>query len=75
MLRSDNGLRLQHRLTHRLSHEYRTLFKPAPGSRSAPKRLALRIAEIPSCGRVVGIGRQIIAGKQLDAMAVGIAQI
>src|SRR6516164_10544406 len=63
------------RLAHGLARERRALLEPGARGGCAPQRLAARIAQRPAQRLVIVIAREIVAGVQLEAMAVGIADI
>src|SRR6188508_3877927 len=64
--------RLQYRIAHRHGRKLRALLEPRFGRGVPPQRLALRVGQRPAQRFEVRIDRQIVAGEQLDAMAIGI---
>src|SRR5215207_5199911 len=65
----------QHRLTNRDRCKLRALLEPRLRRRLTPQRLALRIVQRPAQRLEIGIDREIIAGEQLDAVPVRVADI
>src|SRR5262249_14724777 len=63
------------RLTHLLSGERRALLEPGARRRCAPQRLPSRILQGPAQRLVVVIAGEIIAGVELQTVAVGIQDI
>src|SRR5690554_6067761 len=51
------------------------LLEPAPRGRVPPQCLTLRVIELPAYRLEVRIAGQVITREQLDAVAVGIAQV
>src|SRR5437867_13113956 len=71
----NDRLRVQDRLADRLPGEKRAFIEPAPRGRHPPEGLPLGITQIPPGGLMVGIDRQIVAGEELDAVTIRIAQV
>src|SRR4051812_7814761 len=65
----------QNRLPNRDRYKLRALLEPRLRRRLTPQRLALRIVQRPAQRFEVGIDREIVAGEQLDAVAVRVADI
>src|SRR6185312_4496991 len=62
-------------LAHGLPGEGRTLLEPGARRGRAPQRLPARVLQRPPQRFVVVIARKIVAGVELEAMAVGVADI
>src|SRR3954454_172660 len=63
------------RLADGLPWERRTLLEPGARSRCAPQRLTTRIAQRPAQRLMVVIAGEIVAGVELQTVAVGIPDI
>src|SRR5437016_4422053 len=63
------------RFAHRLACERRALLEPGTRRRRAPQRLPARVLQRPAQRLMVVIAGEIIAGVELEAMAVGVADV
>src|SRR4051794_37729727 len=63
------------RLTHGLPGERRALLEPGARGGRAPQCLAARIAQRPAQRLVVVIAGEIVAGVELEPVAIGVANI
>src|SRR5580700_4250063 len=65
----------QHGLTHGDPAKRRAFLEPGARRRAAPQRLALGVAQRPFLRLEIRVDREVIAGKDLDAVAVRVAHI
>src|SRR5438105_9227536 len=63
------------RFAHRLASEGRTFLEPGARRRRAPQRLPSRVLQRPAQRLVVVIAGEVVAGVELEAMAIGIPDI
>src|SRR5712671_1118578 len=63
------------RLSYHLTRERRSLLEPGTRRRRAPQRLPPRIFQRPAQRLMVVIPGEVIAGVELQAVAIGIADI
>src|SRR4051812_8744068 len=63
------------RLAHRLSRKRRPLLKPGARRRCTPQRLPARVLQRPAQRLMVVIAGKVVAGVELESMAVGIPDI
>src|SRR5690242_12852979 len=71
----DGDLSLEGGLAHLGFREGRAFLEPGARRRRAPQRLATRIGQRPAQRLVIMIHGEIVAGVELEAVAVGIADI
>ena len=65
----------EQRLPHLLAGKGRALLEPGARSGSAPQRLPARVLERPAQRLVVVVHGEIVAGVELEPVAVGIADV